>query len=129
VDRRIVASCAGFVVGFTLWLVFPHVFGRPAWDGGVAYLGALFAAGAAVGALDRPSVWTGPLGLYLGQVAAVALRAEVAAAGTKQPHPALDPLFLVGVTLCALAGSAAVASLPQWAAWDREVRGAGAKDR
>jgi hypothetical protein len=103
------ALAAAFAVGAAAWLLGVSVGPGPsALAAGKWYLVILFAAGLAVGAVERGLTWTGLAGLFAGQVAA--LLAHAALEEAMRPDLAWQPFFILSVTLAGAVG-AAVAGL------------------
>jgi hypothetical protein len=115
------ARCAatlmlGAAAGGALWTTWAHALGRGSpLDGGLPYLGSLFAAGLSVGVLDSRDLWPGPAGLYLGQAVCLAWDAfrGFAPAHHGEPLP-LALLFLVSVNLATALGVAVSAGARIW---------------
>jgi hypothetical protein len=87
--------------------------GPTALNAGAPYLLALGAAGLILAFLEGALSWAAFLGLYLGQVAALAGQALLGS-GSLEAEPLLwEPLFILSVTLAAAAGGVVGAYLAQ----------------
>ena len=109
---------AGAVIGFALWISSPGLVGSPhPWEAKSALiLGCLFVVGALLGAAWPERLWTGPLGLYLGQAVALLGQKTWALESAPSEHAALALLSLVQYSLPGLAGAGVGALLADGAA-------------
>jgi hypothetical protein len=109
--RRYAAMAIGTLLGAGLWSAFVLLDISP-WDGGLRYLGLLFAAGVLLAAIDPGGVWPGPAGVYAGQAIIMAAQWRFAPEGP-EPLP-MRFLFLVSMTLCAVLGAAMLDAVRIW---------------
>lgn len=112
--RRLVVLGLGTALGYMLWVSWVYFLerGLPL-DGGVRYLGILFAAGAILAAFEPTDPWPGPLGLYLGQAMALAVQALLGLGGDFYLVP-LRLFYLLSITLSAVLGAAAYSGARIW---------------
>jgi hypothetical protein len=109
--RRGLVLGLGAALGYGLWIGWSQFLGQGVpLDGGARYLACLFVAGAVLSTLDPAEPWLPPLGLYLGQGAALAALTALGLAGDPVALP-LRLLYLVSVTLAAVFGAAVSAAL------------------
>jgi hypothetical protein len=109
--RRCLVLGLGSALGYGLWVVWSQALGKGLpLDGGAKYLGCLFVAGASLCMLEPEEPWLPPLGVYLGQAAALAFETALGLAGDPAVFP-LRLLYLVSITLAAVLGAAVTAGL------------------
>jgi hypothetical protein len=122
VKKTWVPVTAGALVGFALWLGSWELVGspHPFEAKSPIILGCLFVAGGFLGAGWTERLWAGPLGLYLGQAAALLVQsAWLKHSAPAEPVP-LALLFLVQYCLPSLAGAGLGALLMEGAAGNIE---------
>ena len=109
--RRCLVLGLGAAFGYGLWISWIHVLGKGLpLDGGAKYLGCLFVGGALLSTLEPGEPWLPPLGMYLGQAAALAFETALGLAGDPAVLP-LRLLYLVSVTLAVVLGAAVTSGL------------------
>ena len=109
--RRGLTLVLGTAIGYGLWISWSHVLDRGSpFDGGARYLGCLFLVGGLLALLRPEEPWLAPLGVYLGQCAALAGETAAGLAGDPAVFP-LHLLYLVSVTLAAVFGAAVTSAL------------------
>ncbi len=114
--RSALAFLLGAAMGASAWVLAPQISGSAtAWDGGVRYMAVLVVAGGVLGLVDSLGVWPGVAGLYVGQALALLLHGSPPPSDPRNPQPlGAQLLFLVSITLAAMAGAAATATLAAW---------------
>lgn len=109
--RTLVLGVGAAAIGYGLWISWSQVLGKGLpLDGGAKYLACLFVAGAVLSLLDPERPWLPPLGVYLGQAAALAFQTALGLAGDPAVLP-LRLLYLVSVTLATVFGAAVTSGL------------------